>query len=137
MDLASKLSVRIRIERKTITRDPQYGTEEVSWTEFARVWAEALRVPRVAPDDDFLSLGGDSLLAVQLVAVVSQQVDDHRAAAGPEHPAQLGDAVVDSALAPLRSRARASAKRRAASVGGTGTGASDIDIPAFLRKQAD
>lgn len=40
MDLASKLSVRIRIERKTITRDPQYGTEEVSWTEFARVWAE-------------------------------------------------------------------------------------------------
>ena len=40
MDLASKLSVRIRIERKTITRDPQYGTEEVSWTQFACVWAE-------------------------------------------------------------------------------------------------
>ena len=40
MDLASKLGTRIRIERKTITRDPQYGTEEVSWTEFARVWAE-------------------------------------------------------------------------------------------------
>ena len=40
MDLASKLSVRIRIERKTITRHPQYGTEEGSWTEFACVWAE-------------------------------------------------------------------------------------------------
>ncbi len=40
MDLASKLSVRIRIERKTITCDPQYGTEVVSWAEFARVWAE-------------------------------------------------------------------------------------------------
>ena len=40
MDLASKLSVRIRIERKTITRDPQYGTDEVSWTQFACVWAE-------------------------------------------------------------------------------------------------
>lgn len=40
MDLASKLDTRIRIERKTITRDPQYGTEEVSWAEFACVWAE-------------------------------------------------------------------------------------------------
>ena len=40
MDLASKLETRIRIERKTITRDPQYGTEAVSWTQFACVWAE-------------------------------------------------------------------------------------------------
>ena len=40
MDLASKLSVRIRIERKLVTRDPQYGTEVVSWVEFACVWAE-------------------------------------------------------------------------------------------------
>ena len=40
MDLASKLDTRLRIERKTITRDPQYGTEEVSWAEFAYVWAE-------------------------------------------------------------------------------------------------
>ena len=40
MDLASKLDTRLRIERKTITRDPQYGTEEVSWTQFACVWAE-------------------------------------------------------------------------------------------------
>ncbi len=40
MDLASKLSVRIRIERKTITRDPQYGTEVVNWAEFGCVWAE-------------------------------------------------------------------------------------------------
>ena len=40
MDLASKLSVRIRIERKTIIRDPQYGTEVVNWAEFGCVWAE-------------------------------------------------------------------------------------------------
>lgn len=40
MDLASKLSARIRIERKSVTHDPQYGTEEVSWAEFACVWAE-------------------------------------------------------------------------------------------------
>lgn len=41
MDLASKLDTRIRIERKLVTRDPQYGAEEVSWAEFACVWAEA------------------------------------------------------------------------------------------------
>ena len=40
MDLASKLSVRIRIERKLVTRDPKYGTEEARWGEFACVWAE-------------------------------------------------------------------------------------------------
>ncbi len=40
LDLASKLDTRIRIERKVVTRDPQYGTEQVNWTEFACVWAE-------------------------------------------------------------------------------------------------
>lgn len=40
MDLASKLSVRIRIERKSVNYDPQYGTEAVTWTPFACVWAE-------------------------------------------------------------------------------------------------
>lgn len=40
MDLASKLSVRIRIERKSVTHDPQYGTETVTWAPFACVWAE-------------------------------------------------------------------------------------------------
>ena len=40
LDLASKLDTRIRIERKVVTHDPQYGTELVTWTEFAYVWAE-------------------------------------------------------------------------------------------------
>ena len=40
MDLASKLSVRIRIERKSVTQDPQYGSETVAWAPFACVWAE-------------------------------------------------------------------------------------------------
>ena len=38
--LASKLGTRIRIERKSVTRDPQYGTEVVTWVTFACVWAE-------------------------------------------------------------------------------------------------
>ncbi len=40
LDLASRLDTRIRIERKVVAHDPQYGTEAVTWTEFACVWAE-------------------------------------------------------------------------------------------------
>jgi SPP1 family predicted phage head-tail adaptor len=40
LDLASKLDRRIRIERKVVARNPQYGTETITWTEFACVWAE-------------------------------------------------------------------------------------------------
>lgn len=40
MGLASKLDTRIRIERKSVTSDPLYGTEAVTWVEFATVWAE-------------------------------------------------------------------------------------------------
>jgi SPP1 family predicted phage head-tail adaptor len=40
MGLASRLDTRIRIERKSITSDPLYGTETVAWVEFATVWAE-------------------------------------------------------------------------------------------------
>ena len=40
LDLASSLDTRIRIERKLVTRNPQYGTEQVTWVQFAYVWAE-------------------------------------------------------------------------------------------------
>ena len=40
MDLASKLDTRIRIERKTVTSDPAYGTHDVAWSLFANVWGE-------------------------------------------------------------------------------------------------
>ena len=40
MDLASKLDTRVRIERKTVTLDPAYGTQEASWSVFANVWGE-------------------------------------------------------------------------------------------------
>jgi len=40
MDLASKLNTRARIEHKSVVVDPTYGTEVVTWAEFATVWAE-------------------------------------------------------------------------------------------------
>ncbi|MBY0303618.1 MAG: phage head closure protein [Sphingomonas sp.] len=40
MGLASKLRTRIRIERKSVSHDADYGTEQINWVEVATVWAE-------------------------------------------------------------------------------------------------
>jgi pyochelin synthetase len=42
--------------------------------EVAAIWAEVLRVPAVGRDDDFYALGGDSLLAAQVVTEVRERV---------------------------------------------------------------
>jgi surfactin family lipopeptide synthetase B/lichenysin synthetase B len=36
----------------------------------AAIWAQALGVKRVAPDDNFFALGGHSLLGVKLIAEI-------------------------------------------------------------------
>ncbi|MFD0382117.1 acyl carrier protein [Streptomyces stramineus] len=38
-----------------------------------RIWAEVLGVGHVGPDDDFFSLGGDSLLAVQVIGAANER----------------------------------------------------------------
>ncbi|MFC4061552.1 SDR family NAD(P)-dependent oxidoreductase [Planomonospora corallina] len=40
----------------------------------ARVWSDGLGVPRVGVDDDFFELGGNSLIAVQLIAALRKAV---------------------------------------------------------------
>ena len=37
---AGKLDKRIRIEFKQVVPDPEYGTETITWAEFATVWAQ-------------------------------------------------------------------------------------------------
>ncbi|GAU70351.1 FHA domain-containing protein [Streptomyces sp. NBRC 110611] len=39
----------------------------------ARIWQEILDVPRVGPDDDFFALGGDSLLALEIIGAAEEQ----------------------------------------------------------------
>ena len=43
MDIGS-LDRRIRIERKVSTQDADYGTEVITWTTFATVWANVQEV---------------------------------------------------------------------------------------------
>lgn len=38
------LDRRIRIEQRSVTQDPEYGTEVVQWVEFATVWANVQEV---------------------------------------------------------------------------------------------
>lgn len=37
-----KLDMRITIEQKVVTQDPDYGTEIIAWTPLAVVWANVL-----------------------------------------------------------------------------------------------
>ncbi|WP_457028775.1 non-ribosomal peptide synthetase [Kitasatospora sp. P5_F3] len=52
---------------------PEPGTESVADT-VARVWAAVLPAGRAEPEEDFFAAGGSSLLAVQLVARVQQEL---------------------------------------------------------------
>ena len=42
--------------------------------QIAKLWAQALGVEQVAPDDSFFALGGHSLLGVKLVAAVQEKL---------------------------------------------------------------
>lgn len=41
--------------------------------EVSEMWAETLGVQAVGPDDDFFKLGGDSLMATTLVALIEER----------------------------------------------------------------
>jgi acyl carrier protein len=40
----------------------------------AAIWAEILRRPEVGRDEDFFALGGNSLLAVRMIALVKERL---------------------------------------------------------------
>lgn len=43
-------------------------------TALAAIWAEVLRVDSVGPDQDFFSLGGNSLMAVRMISLVQERI---------------------------------------------------------------
>ena len=40
------LDRRLLIERKVVTKDPDFGSETIAWVEYARVWGSAVDVLR-------------------------------------------------------------------------------------------
>ncbi|MEK8107169.1 phosphopantetheine-binding protein [Micromonospora sp. M12] len=42
-------------------------------TVMAEIWESVLHVRDVGPDDDFFALGGDSLLAIELISAAEQR----------------------------------------------------------------
>ncbi|HZN93404.1 MAG TPA: condensation domain-containing protein, partial [Myxococcales bacterium] len=72
---------------------PRSGTEE----QLARIWSEVLGVERVGVEDSFFELGGDSILAIQVVSRAN--------AAGLKlEPRQLFQHQTIAALAPVAER---------------------------------
>ena len=57
-----------RPEQERAFAAPRTGTEEA----LARVWAEVLRLDRVGVFDSFFALGGDSILAIQIISKAQQ-----------------------------------------------------------------
>ncbi|HKR50810.1 MAG TPA: condensation domain-containing protein, partial [Pseudonocardiaceae bacterium] len=55
-------------ERESRYREPSTAIER----ELARIWAEVLTVERVGVEDDFFSLGGDSIMSIQVMSRARQ-----------------------------------------------------------------
>jgi amino acid adenylation domain-containing protein/non-ribosomal peptide synthase protein (TIGR01720 family) len=51
---------------------PTHAAGSVTRGRLAEIWSEVLQVPRVEPEDNFFALGGDSILALQVVSRARQ-----------------------------------------------------------------
>lgn len=93
MGLASRLDTRIRIERKVVTPDPLYGTETVTWVEFATVWAE---VQDVLPSRAERRLA-DSIVIANRPARIRMR---HLAGITPDMRVIIGDRILQIVSGP-------------------------------------
>ncbi len=66
--LAERLGIRGRAERAAGEAAPFEEPGSETERTLAAVWAEVLKVERIGRNDDFLELGGDSVLAAQVAA---------------------------------------------------------------------
>ncbi len=70
--LAEKLG--LNAEDQSLHRESEFAAPRTPLEEsLAAIWQEMLQLPKVGVRDEFLRLGGDSILAVQLIARVKQK----------------------------------------------------------------
>ncbi|MDC0708183.1 amino acid adenylation domain-containing protein [Stigmatella sp. ncwal1] len=70
-----------KVDRKALPA-PEYGTEQAEYVaprtemekKLAGIWQEVLGVPRVGMNDNFFDLGGHSLMAIQIISKVRQEL---------------------------------------------------------------
>ena len=54
---AGEFDRRVTIEKKVVTQDPSYGTELITWTSLATVWAKVVAWAAVGCDPSEMGLG--------------------------------------------------------------------------------
>jgi amino acid adenylation domain-containing protein len=75
---ALPLNVNMKVDRKTlaqqdiVVQDPVEKPQSKSEKELASVWSELLKTDRIGLFDNFLAIGGDSLLAMEMIAKVRE-----------------------------------------------------------------
>lgn len=77
---AMPLNVNMKLDRKALLKEDlimaSAGKEPVTSTEIkmAAIWRKLLKLDHVGIDNNFLALGGDSLLAMELIYLVEEQL---------------------------------------------------------------
>jgi acyl carrier protein len=75
-------------------------TVELTQT-LTRLWAEVLESPDITPDSDFFSLGGDSMLAVELSFLIASEIGERvpvKQLVDAPTPARLAAAIRERAV---------------------------------------
>ncbi|MDO8955135.1 MAG: amino acid adenylation domain-containing protein [Gammaproteobacteria bacterium] len=80
---ALPLTINGKLDRKALPNPKFVSTDryvepsdEVE-TEFCRIWAEAFGLQKVGIQDDFFKMGGNSILAIQVIHRMSKVIDQH------------------------------------------------------------
>lgn len=89
-------------------RPPADPDTEALMQRLCQQWAHTLGLPQVGPDDNFFALGGDSILALRLVAQLREQGLHIKPRALFQHPSPRALATAQQAPAPVQA-ARADA----------------------------
>lgn len=105
------------------------GADTGTETRLARIWAELLDLPTVAPDDDFFALGGDSILVLEVFARAQHQFPamPSPTVSYQHRTLRALAAEIDAAAATARSSGRSTAGTDRSAAGTSRVAGPDVD----------